>query len=123
MSARDKASGIDAAAVIIANWRQLESDKLETRIVALSDVDALRTIAFFSRGASFPQNAEDIEVDAKLDRMFWASVKSLLKEDNKDARDALRLIERSSLLQSGDLLLFKVLGEQAMKNHGKKRNK
>jgi hypothetical protein len=111
--AGDKAAAINEATVLIADWKEEKIETLETRIAAITEVDSLRTLAFFSRGAAYPQNAEDNEIDAKLDRIFWASVKALLKQDNHRADASLRVIERSNLLQGGDLLLFRELKEQA----------
>jgi hypothetical protein len=122
LGASDKALGINAAVAIIANWQTVPADELESRIAAMSDINALRTIAFFSRGAGFPQSAEDVEVDTRLDRMFWASVKALQVQGNKESNDALRIIEHSSFLQNGDLLLFKELGEQARKTREKRKS-
>jgi uncharacterized membrane-anchored protein len=110
--AGDKEAGIDAATEIIAAWKQMKTEEIEARISKLSDVDALRTIAFFGLGAAYPQNAEDAEIDARLTRMFWMSIRALQKQKTQQAEAALRCIERSNLLQGGDLLLLRELSAQ-----------
>lgn len=116
--AREKTTRINAATEVIAGWNQMDIALLETRIASISDVDALRTLAYFSFGASLPQKAEDIGVDAKLDRMFWATVRSLQKQGSPEAAEALRRIEQ--FLQDGDLLRFRELGRLAKDPQEKK---
>lgn len=112
LMAVEKTQRVDDAVKIIDQWKNLEIKELENRISKLEHVDSLRCIAFFCRAASYPENAEDIIVDEKLNRIFWACVRNLKRHDAPEAKEALRLIKSSGLLRGGDLQIFESISEK-----------
>src|SRR5512144_2712710 len=75
--AQNKETGVNAAMDLLSRWQSADIVAIERELSRLTNVDTLRIIAFASRSASFPERAEDIAVDSRLNRMFWASVRAL----------------------------------------------
>jgi hypothetical protein len=127
--AQNKEAGVDSGMELLSRWRTTPIPVLEQEISRMTNVNALRTIAFACRGASFPEKAEDIAVDNRLNRIFWASVRALCGTQTDEAKAARRIILESGLVQGGDRILFKSFEERGRnaqsesKKDGAKRTK
>lgn len=108
----EKGRSVDIAIALLGQWRSERIDSVEQKIESMEDVDALRIIAFASRSAAFPEMAENIEIDARLNRVFWASIRALCKIETENAKAARRVIWDSGLIQGGDRILFKQLEDR-----------
>lgn len=112
LHAQDKEAAVSAATELLSRWQRSDIAAVEQEISRMTNVVTLRIVAFASRAASFPENAEEVAVDSRLNRIFWASVRALCELQNDDAKAARRIILDSGLVQGGDRILFKAFEER-----------
>lgn len=103
---QEKKHGIELAMSLMNGWNKSDVFSNEKEILNLEDIDALRIIAFMSRSAAYPEKAENVSRDEKLNKIFWASVEALGKISTDDSKATLQLIRNSGLVKGGDLLIF-----------------
>lgn len=110
--AQDKEAAVNAATELLSRWRKSDIAVVEQEISRMTNVVTLRIVAFASRAASFPENAEEVAVDSRLNKIFWASVRALCEIPTDDAKAARRILLDSGLVQGGDRILFKTFEER-----------
>lgn len=123
--AQDKEAAVNAATELLSRWRKADIVTVEQEISRMTNVVTLRIVAFASRAASFPEKAEEVAVDSRLNKIFWASVRALCEIQTDDAKSARRIILDSGLVQGGDRILFKTFeerGQGVRTSHGNEEN-
>ncbi len=86
------------------------------KINELSDVDALRIIAFASRATTWAMEAgSDVQFDNRLEELSLAAMHRLFIIDSEKAKDAIEGYERAFVVDGALSLSFKKWEEEARK--------